>query len=492
MKKGLIILLTFISHFSFASINEKSKADTIVVSIEKQTKQAIDKYDNFFYLFPYVIVFDKQHLTGKEVINKHSLTDTLTTATFSTEDEYYLIQCKTLKKDVEVLVKKGDKVRINLKGDEIQVTIMNRATPSYEFKVDELLYLKNLNPTIPIKRYLNPLHFIAIQDALKFPNKKYIVKTQAFKEVPTYTKSATLIIDSLQTSGLISDITADFNRNKFNDQHLSLNILEGLISLDSVRNLIKERDNSIISYPDRYNYKLAERIVDKFFVEKAKEMKFNDFINRDYCEIYDELNKTNLFEARYKNHLLERELDRIIHSFSKNIGKKYYDLFMNTTSDTLLHKSVRNKHFSIFEVIDNQLELLSQDEKKYSFTNVASQNKFTYIDYWASWCGPCRAEMPHSKRLEEKYREKGINFIYISTDQNLTAWKIAANQIGLSDSKSYLLLKGNNSVLSKKYKISSIPRYMITDSNGQFINQDAPRPSDPKIRQIFDDLLKKK
>ncbi len=492
MKTIIIILLAFISLPSFASINEKSKADTIILSIEKQTKQAIDKYKNFFYLFPYVIVFDKQYLTGKEVINKHSLTDTLTTVTFSTEDEYYLIRCKTLKKEVEVLVKKGDKVRINLKGDEIQITIINRATPSYEFKIDELLYLKNLNPTTLIKRYLNPLHFISIQDAIKFPNKKNTVKTQAFKEIPIYVKSAIRIIDSLQTSGLISDITADFNRNKFDNLCLSLNILESHISLDSARKLIEERKNSIITYPDRYNYKLSERIADKFFVEKAKEMKFNDSVNRDYCEIYDELTKTNLFEARYKNHLLERELDRIIHSFSKSIGKKYYDLFMNTTTDTLLHKSVRNKHFSLFEVVDNQLELLSQDEKKYSFTNIASQNKLTYIDYWASWCGPCRAEMPHSKRLEEKYAGKGINFIYISTDQDLTAWKIATNQIGLSESKSYLLLEGDNSTLSKKYKISSIPRYMIMDSKGQFINQDAPRPSDPKIRQIFDDLLKKK
>jgi thiol-disulfide isomerase/thioredoxin len=245
-------------------------------------------------------------------------------------------------------------------------------------------------------------------------------------------------------------------------------------------------------YPDRYNYKVVKGIVDKFFNENAKKNKSDDFTNRNYCEIYDKLNKTNLFETRYKNHLLERELDGIIHSFSKVTGKKYYDLFINSTSDTILIETVKSKHFSIFTTIENHLELLSLDQKKYSFTNVASQNKLTYIDYWASWCGPCRIEMPHSKRLEEKYREKGVNFIYISTDQDLTAWKKASQQIGLSNSKSYLLINGNDAAISKKYKISTIPRYMIMDSKGQFINQDAPRPSDPKIRQIFDELLKSK
>ena len=100
--------------------------------------------------------------------------------------------------------------------------------------------------------------------------------------------------------------------------------------------------------------------------------------------------------------------------------------------------------------------------------------------------------MPNSKKLEEIYVKKGINFIYISTDKRIEAWKKASRQIGLSQNQSFYLVNGDESKLSKKYKIATIPRYMLIDEKGQFINQNAPRPSDPKIRQIFDELLKKK
>lgn len=491
MKKGIkILLFIFMSYPTFSSV--VIKVDTISLSFDKQIKEAIEKYDNPFYLFPYITVFDKQYLSGKELVNKHGLTDTLTTTYFSTNYEYYIIQCRTLKKDIEVLIKKGDNVRIQLQKDGIKIIIKNRITKNCEFEIDEILNSKNINPSELIKRYFNPLHYMTTEEANKFPNNKYKIKTKAFEEIPNCVNSAIHVIDSLQTMGLISDVTADFYRNKFNNQLLSLNILESKVNLDSCKIIMKQISNETNLYPDRYPYKLAQVIVDKFFVENAPKIKFNNFTNRNYCAIYDKLDRTNFFEIRYKHHLLERELDGIIHSFSKVTGKKYYDLFINSTSDTILIETVKSKHFSIFTTIENRMELLSLDQKKYSFTNVASKNKLTYFDYWASWCGPCRIEMPHSKRLEEKYREKGVNFIYISIDQDLTAWKRSSQQIGLSNSKSYLLINGNDSAISKKYKISTIPRYMIMDSKGQFINQDAPRPSDPKIRQIFDELLKNK
>ena len=99
--------------------------------------------------------------------------------------------------------------------------------------------------------------------------------------------------------------------------------------------------------------------------------------------------------------------------------------------------------------------------------------------------------MPASKKMRLAFSKKGINFIYISIDESPSAWKKAIKQIGLGE-ENYLLPKGNESEFAKKFKIQSIPRYMIISKDGKVINDNAPRPSDPKLKEIFDELLKEK
>ena len=135
-------------------------------------------------------------------------------------------------------------------------------------------------------------------------------------------------------------------------------------------------------------------------------------------------------------------------------------------------------------------ELINSKSAKVTFEGIA-KNKLTYLDFWASWCLPCRAEMPSSVKLSEEYQSKGINFIYISIDKNPVAWEKAVKQMGLKNENSYLLPGGEKSTIAKHFGISFIPRYMIMDSKGRIINQDAPRPSSSNIREVFEDLLKR-
>ena len=118
------------------------------------------------------------------------------------------------------------------------------------------------------------------------------------------------------------------------------------------------------------------------------------------------------------------------------------------------------------------------------------RGKYVYIDVWATWCGPCRTEIPFLKKLEEKYHQKNIVFISLSIDQlkDIEKWKklIKDKELG-----GVQVFADNdwNSQFVKDYNITGIPRFILIDPNGKIVKADAPRPSSPTIEAEFDALL---
>ncbi len=107
------------------------------------------------------------------------------------------------------------------------------------------------------------------------------------------------------------------------------------------------------------------------------------------------------------------------------------------------------------------------------------------IDFWASWCRPCRMENPNVKRMYEKYHDKGFDIYGVSLDRNMTQWKGAIAQDGLtwyhvSD------LKGWSSSAAALYKVQSIPKTFLLDAKGRIIGTDLRGPAlERKLEEIF-------
>ncbi len=96
------------------------------------------------------------------------------------------------------------------------------------------------------------------------------------------------------------------------------------------------------------------------------------------------------------------------------------------------------------------------------------RGKIVLIDFWASWCGPCRKENPHVVQLYSKYKTKGFEIYGVSLDDNADKWKAAVLKDGLtwthvSD------LRGWQSAAAKKYQVNSIPFTVLLDKNGRII-----------------------
>ncbi|MCK0156903.1 TlpA family protein disulfide reductase [Cellulophaga sp. F20128] len=118
------------------------------------------------------------------------------------------------------------------------------------------------------------------------------------------------------------------------------------------------------------------------------------------------------------------------------------------------------------------------------------KGKFVYIDVWATWCGPCLAEIPSLKEIEKTYHNKNIEFVSISVDRPdaYDKWKqmIVDRELG-----GIQLIADNNfsSDFVQEYVIKGIPKFILLDPKGTIVNANAPRPSDPKLKEVLNNLL---
>ena len=100
-----------------------------------------------------------------------------------------------------------------------------------------------------------------------------------------------------------------------------------------------------------------------------------------------------------------------------------------------------------------------------------SLGKVTIIDFWASWCGPCRAENPNVVALYKEFHSKGLNIIGVSLDKDATKWKDAIAKDGLIWPQ-VSNLKFWEEPIAKKYNVQSIPATFILDAKGNIVAKD--------------------
>lgn len=115
------------------------------------------------------------------------------------------------------------------------------------------------------------------------------------------------------------------------------------------------------------------------------------------------------------------------------------------------------------------------------------RGKYVLVDFWASWCGPCRKENPNVVRLYNKYKDKGFDIFSVSLDKDAEAWKRAIKADNLVWENHVSDLKYWQSSVVQNYKIQGIPFTVLLDKNGEIIAKGLRGQAlENKLKQLLD------
>jgi thiol-disulfide isomerase/thioredoxin len=107
------------------------------------------------------------------------------------------------------------------------------------------------------------------------------------------------------------------------------------------------------------------------------------------------------------------------------------------------------------------------------------KGKFVYMDVWATWCGPCIAEIPASKKLHQEFENNNkIEFVNVSIDANPNDWSDFLQKNADWKGEHLIIQEKDQQNFSSAYKLFGVPNYILLDTVGNIINMKAPRPSD--------------
>ena len=232
---------------------------------------------------------------------------------------------------------------------------------------------------------------------------------------------------------------------------------------------------------DRSNFIIANNLLQESYLSEE----LFDSSEAEFSKAFDKLEIAyNALKNEYKQ--LDAAYFENQDKDFKSMQKAYKDYFIEKLEmRKLFVKGTVSPTFSNYENHKGGTTSLSDFKGKY-----------VYIDIWATWCGPCKVEIPYLKKIESKYQDRNIEFVSISVDDDRrsgtmekahTAWKKMVAEKELTGVQLFTG-SGWKADFVQEYKVSGIPRFILIDPNGNIVDADAPRPSSKKLIVLFEEL----
>lgn len=201
--------------------------------------------------------------------------------------------------------------------------------------------------------------------------------------------------------------------------------------------------------------------------ERSKLMEEYRTVNKadmDYIKNYIAANPKSvltpfLLQSKYSLYRFT-ELDSVVNNLDKSVmttnGAKYITNYISVKKKTDVGQPLTDFAFP------------DSTGKVIALSSVVKQHKYVLLDFWASWCGPCRAEMPQVKEIYAKYKSQGFEIFAVSLDASAAPWKKAMQEFNMQW-PSVSDLKGWNCEAGKLYGVTGVPYNVLIDQQGTIV-----------------------
>ena len=201
----------------------------------------------------------------------------------------------------------------------------------------------------------------------------------------------------------------------------------------------------------------------------------------------------NIREPNIRAYLLDLNIMPILTVQGIAGNEKYVDIYRENIADSVYLAELEKVIATYEKVAAGQpcpdFCLKDVNGKDVKLADLAG--KYVYIDLWATWCGPCKGEMPSLAKLEQEFEGQDITFVSISIDRNkdIDLWKKTVSDMKLGGIQLHL---GERWEWLRNFMPvgMSVPRFILLDREGKIVDANMTRPSDKVTKQRLEELLK--
>ena len=232
-------------------------------------------------------------------------------------------------------------------------------------------------------------------------------------------------------------------------------------------NLSKSRDIKLDSLNKAFQLLMETNKMDSKRMDSLSaifETPYNSIINQSNILMVDKISKnTNMYSSIMAIQALDPDkYSDLYKSLDAGLSKK----FPNDKNVIMFHEVVERMLSTNIGQFAPEISLPSPDGKEIALSSL--KGKLVLIDFWASWCGPCRKEMPNVVKIYSKFKNKGFEIYGVSLDQDKEKWMEAITKDGINWPQVSDLKYWDN-VAAKIYNVQGIPYTVLIDKDGKII-----------------------